>query len=154
MTARILFPAFIALLAIPYGLIAEGFPVVSLEEGFGPGLFPGIIAIIIGTLAGMEFVVQTVKALSGSPRQPLDDLPRTSVTFRELLASVCLVGAIIAAVLSIRYIGFVAAGSALVFALSLAMGMRPVWLSAICAIAVAATVHLVFSGAFGLVLAF
>ena len=75
-------------------------------------------------------------------------------SLRELVATCLLVALIVATVFAIRHVGFIPAASGLVFALSLAMGMRPIWLSALASIAVALSTHFIFSGVFGLVLAF
>ncbi len=154
MAARIVFPACIALLAFMYGWIAQGFPSMSLDEGFGPGLFPAFIAAIVGVLALAEVLIQSKSASSTNNDPAPSDLPRVSISLRELVATCLLVALVVATVFAIRHVGFVAAASGLVFALSLAMGMRPIWASALASIAIALSTHFIFSGLFGLVLAF
>jgi hypothetical protein len=154
MAARIAFPAVIALLAFMYGWIAQGFPSMSLDEGFGPGLFPGVIAAIVGVLALVEVMIQSMSAYRSNGDPALGDIPHVSISLRELAATCLLVALVVATVFAIRHIGFIAAASGLVFGLSLAMGMRPIWVSALSSIAVALSAHFIFSGLFGLVLAF
>ncbi len=154
MAARIIFPAVIALLAVMYGWIAQGFPSMSLDEGFGPGLFPAFIAATVGVLALAEVVIQSVSASRSNIDPTQRDIPLVSISLRELAATCLLVALIVATVFAIRYVGFIPAASGLVFALSLAMGMRPIWVSALSSIAVALSAHFIFSGLFGLVLAF
>jgi hypothetical protein len=154
MAARIVFPAVIALLAFLYGWIAQGFPSMSLDEGFGPGLFPAFIAATVGVLAVAEVLIQSMSAYRSNIDPAQRDIPLLSISLRELVATCLLVALIVATVFAIRHVGFIPAASGLVFALSLAMGMRPVWLSALASIAVALSTHFIFSGVFGLVLAF
>lgn len=154
MAARIIFPACIALLALLYGYIAQGYPSMSLEEGFGPGLFPTIVAAIVGALAVAEVIIQSVRATRSNAALSANDLPQVSISLRELVATCGLVLLVVATVFAIRYIGFIAAASALVFALSIAMGVRPIWLSAAASVMVAFTAHFIFSRLFGLVMAF
>ena len=154
MAARIIFPAVIALLAVMYGWIAQGYPSMSLEEGFGPGLFPAIIAAVVGALAVAEVIIQSVRATRSNEQFTGDDLPQVSISLREFVATCGLVLLVVATVIAIRHIGFIPAASALVFVLSTAMGVRPIWLSAAASAVLAFTAHLIFSGLFGLVLAF
>ena len=155
MAARIAFPAVIALLAFMYGWIALSFPSMSLDEGFGPGLFPGVIAAIVGVLALAEVLIQSMSAYRSNSSGPAQsDIPLVSISLRELVATCLLVVLVVATVFAIRHVGFIPAASGLVFALSLAMGMRPIWVSALASIAIALSAHLIFSGLFGRVLAF
>lgn len=154
MAARILFPAVIALLAVTFGWIAYGLPSMSLNEGFGPGLFPMVLGAIIAMLAVAEVVVQSIKARRSNIEVPDQTDPQLSISLREAGATCLLVALIVGAVVAVRHIGFVPAASGLVFALSLAMGMRPIWMTALASIAVALFAHLIFSEVFGLVLAF
>jgi Tripartite tricarboxylate transporter TctB family len=155
MIARILFPAAIAAIAIPFGVIAWNYPAMPLQDGFGPGLFPLIIAITIGGLALCEMVVQLASYSSVQSTDPTEvDHDSKSVTLGELRAVALLVLAVVGTVFAVRHVGFIAAGSGLLFLLSIAMGMRPFWLAALSAIGATVFFYLIFAKMFGLVMAF
>ena len=158
MTAPVLFPLAIAVLAVAYGIAAFGFPRMELQEGFGPGLFPGIIACLVALLALSETLAQVARhrrrdsgskisatGVSTSDRGlRLDDFTNAAiVTF-----------AVIATVIAIPLIGFVPAGSAIVFALCILMGARPIWKGLVIAIATSGAIYLIFSKGFNVLFAF
>lgn len=153
MIARIIFPATIALLALPYFLIAQAYPEMSLQEGFGPGFFPSIIAAVVGVLALVEALTQLLHYVRDRRR---DNAPGATlgIEWREVWGAGLLVAAVVATVLAVPYTGFTVAACALVFVLSIAMGMRPVWLSALVSVLVGVSIHTIFAHIFGLVIAF
>ena len=157
MIARIIFPATIALLALPYFLIAQAYPEMSLQEGFGPGFFPSIIAAVVGVLALVEALTQLRHYIRERQRGNTSGMSlgeHLGIEWREVLGAGLLVVTVAATVLAVPYIGFTAAACALVFVLSIAMGMRPIWLSALVSLLVGVSIHTIFSQVFGLVIAF
>lgn len=158
MRARFLFPAFIALVAVGYGLMARQFPAMPLQEGFGPGLFPGLIAAAVGVLATLEAASQflTYRRLkqetSGGKAAGEADIG--GLTLAELRAVAILVAAVVATVWAIPRVGLVPAAAGLVFVLATAMGTRPLWKSLVMAVITASLVYVVFAEAFNVVFAF
>lgn len=158
MRARFLFPAFIALVAIGYGLMAREFPSMPLQEGFGPGLFPGLIAATLGVLAAVEAVSQFLAYRRAGQTAPVSgataETPDRGVNLAELRAVVILVACVIATVWAIPLVGLIPAAAGLVFVLSTAMGTRPLWKSLLISVVTAVLVYVVFAKAFNVVFAF
>ncbi len=144
---RILFPSFLLLSAVAYGAAAQNFPHMDLQEGFGPGFFPSIVAAALCLLALAEAARRLVEHLSERGDRP-------SGGRRDLLNASLLAGVVVAAVLSMPVVGFVPASTALVFCLSVAMGMRPLWKSALASLLVAVSVHFIFSRGFAVLFVF
>lgn len=158
MRARFLFPAFIVLVAIGYGIMARDFPNMPLQEGFGPGLFPGLIAATLGVLAALEAVSQLLAhrrlKQETSAGTGTGDAEASGLTLAELRAVAILVTSVVATVWAIPRIGLVPAAAALVFVLSTAMGTRPLWKSLVVSVITAGVVYAVFAEAFNVVFAF
>ena len=143
----ILFPLFLLLAALAYGVMAQDFPDMGLQEGFGPGFFPTIVAAIVCLFSLVECARQLIERRSEPGVAP-------SGAARDFLSSFILAGCVGAAVLSMPFIGFVAASAALVLILSITMGMRPLWKSVLVSLLIAAALHLVFSQGFGVLFVF
>lgn len=154
MIARILFPAVVAALALAFALVAQSYPSMSLQQGFGPGLFPTILGVAVGALALLETAIQLRRYLRAGHDEGVKQEEEGGLALREAGAAALLVVSVVASILAIPHVGFIPAGAALVFVLSLAMGMRPVWRTALVSLAIAAAIDLVFTKAFGLVMAF
>ena len=150
MIGRIFFPFFLFLLALTYGLTAQNFPAMGLQEGFGPGFFPTIIMAIIGLFALIEGMRQIAEYRRLKSSQKAD----WGISFREFTNSLIVVFCVVAAVLSMPYIGFIPACAAMVLVLSIVMGLRPLWKSAAVSLLLAVGLYLIFSEAFGVVFAF
>ena len=150
MLGRIFFPFSLFLLALAYGLAAQRFPAMGLQEGFGPGLFPTIITSIVGLFALVEGTRQVLRYRRTRAAAGAD----WGVGFREVSNSVIVVASVVAAVLAMPHVGFVPASAALVLVLSAVMGMRPLWKSVSLSLFLAAGLYLIFSEGFGVVFAF
>ena len=150
MLGQIFFPFLLFLFAVTYGLMAQGFPAMGLEEGFGPGLFPTIITVLIGLFTLIEVVRQVIAYRRKPSTEGLD----WGVSLREVVNSLIVAGCVVAAVSSMPYIGFIAASAILVLILSIVMGMRPLWKSAAVSVSLAIGLYFVFSEGFGVIFAF
>ena len=145
MSGLILFPFFLLLAALAYGVAAQNFPDMGLQEGFGPGFFPTIIAAVTCLFSLVECARQL-------RRSEPDAAPGEAA--HDFLNGFILAGCVVAAVLSMPFIGFVAASAALVLILSITMGLRPLWKSGLVSLLIAAALHLVFSQGFGVLFVF
>lgn len=150
MIGRIFFPSLLFFLALAYGLTAQRFPKMGLQEGFGPGFFPTIVTSMVGLFALIEAIRQVLeyrrtRAVAGAD---------WGVSFREISSSVIVVASVVAAVLAMPYVGFILASAALVLVLFIAMGMRPLWKSIPLSLFFAIGLFLIFSEGFGVVFAF
>lgn len=158
MTASVLFPLAITFLAVAYGFAAYSFPWMGLQEGFGPGLFPGIIAGLIAVLAGVEFIIQRTASRRASRAQTMPESQHLSaapdVEREDFTGAGIVIIAVIATVLAIPVIGFMPAGTALVFALSFVMGSRPLWKGLLIAVATSVSIYLIFAKGFNVIFAF
>lgn len=155
--ARIVFPFGIAILAVAYGLTAYGLPRMGLQEGFGPGLFPGLIACLVVTLALIEIVSRFVayrKHQGAIPESEATTPDTDSINIQDFFNVAIIAGAVIATVIAIPLIGFVPAGTAIVFALSIVMGTRPIWKSLVIAFFTSGLVYLIFAKGFNVLFAF
>lgn len=150
MIGRIFFPFLLFAVALTYGFAAQKFPSMGLQEGFGPGLFPTIIASVICIFTLIEGIRQIFAFISRQPGVSIN----WGVTSREFFNSVIVVLCVVAAVIAMPYFGFVAASTALVFVLSMVMGLRPIWKSVAISFLIAGGLFLVFSEGFGVVFAF
>lgn len=150
MIGRIFFPFLLLLFALTYGVMAQRFPTMGLQEGFGPGLFPTIITSLIGFFA----LVEIVRQFAAYRRETLSAGLDWGISLREVANSLIIILCVVAAVLSIPLIGFIAASAILVLILSIVMGMRPLWKSAAISICLAIGLYFVFSEGFGVVFAF
>jgi len=162
-TANVLFICFVIALALGYGTLAIGYPSMTLQEGYGPGLFPLVIAGFLVALGAAEMIRQVSMAQSRRGVQPTDSQPTAqpgedkiglSPAGRDTANILLLVASVVGAVSAIPYVGFVPATAPLVFVLAVLMGLRPVWVSAGVAIATSGIIYLVFSEAFGVIFAF
>ena len=145
--------------AAAYGVWAQGFPMMGLEEGFGPGLFPTVIATIIFVFAAIDaarqFQAYRRRGRGVAGRHPSAAGRSTlGVTRQEIASASILVAAIVATVLLMPYAGFVVASAGLVLVLTVAMGMRPLWKCAAVSALVAGGLYLVFAEGFGVIFAF
>lgn len=153
-----LFPLAIFVLAVVYGLIAISFPRLDLQEGFGPGLFPSAIALIVAFLALWEILVQ-VGDYRHQSRKEGDGLHRLghskpSLSFGDLTSAGMVILAVIATVLAIPLVGLAVAGTAMVFALSIVMGTRPLWKGFLIALVTTGAIYLTFAKGFKIIFAF
>jgi energy-converting hydrogenase Eha subunit C len=155
---RVLFPLSILVLAVAYGLAAIGFSRMGLQEGFGPGFFPSAIAAIVALLALWEMLVrvgdyrrQTAKAGEGSHRL---DHPQPPLSFGDLTSAGIVSVAVVATVVAIPVVGRVGAGTAMVFALSIVMGTRPLWKGFLIALITTGAIYLAFAKGFKVIFAF
>ena len=150
MLGQIFFPFFLVLVALTYGLAAQRFPPMGLQEGFGPGFFPTIIMAVVGLFALMEGIRQIVDYRRLKSSRKAD----WGISFREFTNSLIVVFCVVAAVLSMPYIGFIPASAAIVLVLSIVMGLRPLWKCVAVSLLLAVGMYLIFSEAFGVVFAF
>ncbi|MBI4458110.1 tripartite tricarboxylate transporter TctB family protein [Candidatus Uhrbacteria bacterium] len=147
------------MLAIAYGVVGDNYPAMGLQEGFGPGLFPVIIAGVVAVFAVLE-TVQNTLILRKIQKAPIESGvaavagPASGVDGHEFISSLVIVTAVVAAVLLMPVIGFVAASAGLLLVLSMVMGMRPLWKSVAISALVAGSLHLIFSKGFDVVFAF
>ncbi|MGI9568368.1 MAG: tripartite tricarboxylate transporter TctB family protein [Desulfobulbia bacterium] len=156
---QILFPGVISILAIYYGLIAQTYPSMSLEEGFGPGLFPTGIALVVAVLAAVECYRQfslfrLVKKRSDSAGIQQFEAHSSEIYLSELLGAGFIIVTVIVTVFAIPFIGFIPASALTIFTLSTFMGTRPIWKSAAIALVTAAIIYLVFAKGFNVIFAF
>ncbi len=159
MYGSVLFSGGILIAAIAFGVIALGFPWMSLQEGFGPGLFPILIAGAIGILALFEFLARfgDLRRSWRKAKAPSDAEISTlpiGVTGADLVSAAIVIVAVVATVLLIPVITFVPAGACLIFVLSLVMGTRPIWKCAAIAVFAAGTIYLIFAKGFNVIFAF
>ena len=147
---RIFFPFFLFFSAFTYGLVAQRFPTMGLQEGFGPGLFPTIITAIIGLFALIEGLRQIAEYRRSKSTEKAD----WGISLREATNSLIVIFCVVASVLSMPYVGFIPASAALVLVLSIVMGLRPLWKSAAVSLFLAVGLYLIFSEGFGVVFAF
>lgn len=150
MLGRIFFPFLLFLFALTYGLMAQGFPSMGLQEGFGPGLFPTIITSLIGFFALIEAARQIAAYRQTRSTEGID----WGISLREVVNSLIIVLCVIATMLSMPFIGFIASSAILVLILSVVMGMRPLWKSAAVSLLLAIGLYFVFSEGFGVIFAF
>ncbi len=155
---RILFPLAILALAATYGLVAFGFPQMGLQEGFGPGFFPNAIAIIVALLAVWEVLVRVGeyrRRTAGAEGGPdLDDQAEPALNISDLTSAAIVIAAVIATVIAIPIVGLVPAGTAMVFALSIVMGTRPLWKGLLIAVLTSGAIYLTFAKGFNVIFAF
>lgn len=154
----VLFPLAIFVLAVAYGLAAISFPRLGLQEGFGPGLFPSAIALIVAFLALWEILVQvgdyrhqTGKEGVGLHRR---GHPKPPMSFGDLISAGIVILAVIATVFAIPLVGLAVAGTAMVFALSIVMGTRPLWKGFLIALVTTVAIYLTFTKGFNIIFAF
>ncbi len=150
MLGRIFFPFFLFFLALAYGLAAQNFPAMGLQEGFGPGFVPTIIMSIVGLFALIEGVRQYLEYRRTKATEGLD----WGVSPREFSNSVIVIVSVVGAVLAMPHVGFIPASAAMVLVLSIVMGLRPLWKSISLSLLLAVGLYLVFSEGFGVVFAF
>ncbi len=150
MIGRIFFPFFLFLVVIVYGVTAQGFPVMDLQEGFGPGFFPTIIMAIAGLFA----LIEGVRQIAEYRRLPKQEPSDWGISFREFTNSLIVIACVVGAVVSMPYVGFIPASAVMVLVLSIVMGLRPLWKSAVISLLLAVGLFLVFSEGFGVVFAF
>ncbi len=155
----VFFPGAIAIFAICYGLIAQTYPSMSLEEGFGPGLFPTGIAFVVAALSAIECYRQYSQLrLLKSRSEPVDsqqlEFEYGEISLAELLSTGIIIVTVIATVFAVPFIGFIPASSLTIFALSTFMGTRPIWKSAATALITATTIYLIFAKGFNVIFAF
>jgi len=156
---RIVFGCCLVVAAAVYGIVGAGYPGMGLQEGFGPGLFPVIIAAIVAVFAALE-TAQNVMTLRKINKAPIEadavalTGPAFGVNGGEVVSSAVLVVTVLAAVLMMNVVGFVAASAGLLLVLSAVMGMRPLWKSAAVSVLLAAGLFLIFSKGFDVVFAF
>jgi hypothetical protein len=154
----VLFPLAIFVLAVAYGLTAIGFPRMGLQEGFGPAFFPSAIAVIVAFLALWETLVQVgdYRHQTGKEGEGLHPLnhPKPPMSFGDLTSAGIVILAVIATVFAIPLVGLVAAGTAMVFALSIVMGTRPVWKCFLIALITTGAIYLAFAKGFKIIFAF
>lgn len=159
MIGRIVFGCCLVVLAIAYGVVGDSYPAMGLQEGFGPGLFPVIIAGVVVVFAALE-TAQNGLIFRKIQKAPVDSGaaavagPASGVDGHEIVSSLVIAVAVVVAVLLMPVIGFIAASAALLLVLSVSMGMRPLWKSAAISVLVAASLFLVFNKGFDVVFAF
>ena len=143
---RIFFPGIILVSAGIYGIAAVGFPEMELQEGFGPGLFPKLIALVVAVLCVFE-IMREVIAGRGQEKSPND----WGISSHEFVNSAILVVAVVVALILMPHVGFVVAGTALVMFLSVIMGLRPLWKSLVASALITTGLYGVFSEGFGVI---
>ena len=155
----ILFPGAVTVFAIYYGWIAQTYPSMSLQEGFGPGLFPTGIAFVVAVLSAIECYRQYslfrhLKRSSEPTGSQHIEIEQGEISLAELLSTGIIIVIVIATVFAIPIIGFVPASALTIFALSTFMGTRPIWKSASIALITATTIYLIFAKGFNVIFAF
>lgn len=159
MIGRILFPGAMILSALAYGVTARGFPSMDLQEGFGPGLFPIAVALMVALVAAVEMSRQVFayRRFKEAPRTGADEESKESmpgVTAREAANSLILVAGVGGAVLLMPYVGFLVASMVLVLGLSLIMGTRPIWKCVLVSVIISVGFYVIFDMGFGVIFAF
>lgn len=149
MLSCIAVPITVFVLACLYWQKASALPSMTLAAGFGPGYFPAIVAGFLVLLAALE-LFQVVMArrvsacLSGTDRaESAEGLPG------DIGAAFILLAAVAAYVLLTPVLGFIPAAVLMLLALSVLMGLKPLWRSSLFSVVAAVGLHVVFHEIFG-----
>ena len=149
MIGRIFFPAMILVCAGIFGIAAVGFPLMELQEGFGPGLFPKFISITVMVLCAFEITREIAVAREqGAVKWDW------GISRDEAINSGILIVAVVSALLAMPSVGFVIAGTALVMFLSVVMGLRPLWKGLLTSATITISLYWIFSEGFGVIFSF
>ena len=149
MIGQIFFPTVIFVCAGMFGIHATSFPIMELQEGFGPGLFPKLIAVAVMVLCAFEIAREIMVAR----RQKKVEM-NWGITRDEAINCALLIIAVVTALLAMPYVGFVVAGSALVMLLSIIMGLRPLWKGLLTSVIITTSLYWIFSEGFGIIFSF
>lgn len=148
MFTRVAIPIVVICVSFSYWQIAQSFPRMSLQAGYGPSFFPTIIAGFVILMASVELASVAAKWLI--TRTPVADGPAEGATFgADLLAASLLAIGVAAYTLLTPQIGFIAAAATMLFGLSVLMGLRPLWQSGVFSIFASTSLYVIFHKFFG-----